>query len=126
MEEPMDENLIENLWNYDAVVNDPRNPVSPDPRPWHPTEFHVRLNDLPLNDEAAKQLEMEIRALIEMELKNDGEEPIADDSIQISVLGLGLRPDRAAHLSQALAALVRDQLAKTQASESKSKPDKED
>jgi hypothetical protein len=126
MEEDMDESLIENRWQYDAVVNDPRDPVSPDPRPWQSTEFHVRLNDLPLNAEDTKQLEMEIRALIETEMKKDTEAPVADDAIEVSVLGLGLRPERAAHLSRAIETLVRDHLAKTQASDSNPKPDEED
>ena len=107
----MDENPIENLGKYDAVVNDPENLISCPFEVWQPNDFHVHLEDIPLDGEAAHQLEGDIRALIEAEMKIDLDLLNAEaDSLQVSVAGLSLRPHQALHLSQEIEALIRDRL----------------
>jgi hypothetical protein len=110
----MDENPMENPWKFDAMVNNPQNLVPVQFELWRPAGFHVRIDDTDLTDEEARQLEADLRTLIEAELNADAAEgEVVDNSISVSVAGLGLSPDRTAKLSRAIAARVREQLAKS-------------
>ncbi len=107
----MAENPVENYPKYDVTVNDPERRVPASPAVWRPSGFQIAVQDLPLSEQAAKQLEEDIRGLIEAELKADPGAPNTDDSITVSLQGLGLRPDQKVRLSQAIQALVRERLA---------------